>query len=466
MALFLPNVIDVTVSLEATPSDTRSFSSPLFVVAHNITTTNIESYTSADSLVQAGFATNSPAHRFINDCLGGQHRPSLAKLGRMALSTITITVDTLVDVGASVQVNTNVNGVARTVSYTRQAGDADVAALATGLAAALTAQYGSSDDPDFAAAGAVITVTPQTFRCSFGWASVTNNVPHVTIGATSSDSVVPRVTALRAEDDDFAFLATEAHDDTSVLALAAYAEPLPITYMVTVENVDMQDSSDTDNLALDLVALNYRHTFLAYHPQADNYYPEGAWVGSVAGRSPETAYNPSNMVQTGIPSYSLTVQQRQTLTQRNVSHLVTEFGRTTLRGAWSSFGDFLDSIRFALWSDYTITKALFDLKFRLNQLGRTIPYSDEGAALMELEVRNEWAFPAIRGGRLFDFGSSSRDVTTGRVVNLSPVIDFGTRAAQTTADIGNRVWRNGVVEGVMISGINHVRLNVYIVTNR
>ena len=202
---------------------------------------------------------------------------------------------------------------------------------------------------------------------------------------------------------------------------------------------------------------------MQYHPAAKNYFPECAWLSNFANLDPWTLYNPGGLVaMKGIPKITISEQEEITLTARNVSWNKLERNQQYLKGGWASSGMFLDYQRFALWLKYASETALFNLKRKLNNLGRALPYSDDGARMMEQAIQKDVTNVGIRGGRIAD-GTTRSEFG---VIDLNPIVDFGARADQTDTNIANRIWDEGFIEVVMLSGIDRIQVKAYALTNR
>lgn len=467
MATYFKNTVEVQVFTEGAPTETQSFSFPLAIVPHNITSNTIDSFPDVTSLTSAGFAVNSPAYMLVQGSLSGIAPPDLVKIGRLDVDTISLTVNSVPDVGEDVSINANVAGVATTISVTI-ASETTVEDVADSLYAALVAEYTDGvNDPSFAdPAGATdtIVVTPQVYTCSFGWRSAEGTAPHVTVTTQTSDSYSTGIGDALAQDDDVSFILIESKTETDIKEVAAYTETLELQQFLTSTDIaDVKDSASTDNLALDLQGFSYDKTYMQYHPQAKDYFPEASWMSNFAALDPWTLYNPSGLVaMVGIPSITITAQEAITLTDRNVAWNKSERGQQYLNKAWASSGMFLDYQRFALWLKYATETALFNLKRKQNNLGRAIPYSDAGARMMENAIQKDVINVGIRGGRI----ATGTTRSEFGVINLAPIVDFGARADQTDTNIANRIWDEGLIEVVMLSGIDQIKVKAYVLTNR
>ena len=468
MSYYSPQTVDVNVFLGTQPSQINTFDTPLALVGHNLSETLLESYLSVKGITEKGFAVNSPAYRMAVGVFdGGIAPPKTFKLGRCDISAYTIKVNTLVAVGSKISVNCNVNGVAKTISVTRSTeGTKDE--LATLLSTALTTEYPSAttENPQFSPAAGIITVSldADTFPCSFGWNSSTGLLPDVTIGSVTTDTLADKVNEVLALDDNFSFLMSEYKTGSNIKSLSAIMKGLKLQAFFSTSDANSKDNAQTTSLAEDLKVLGYDNTQLQWSLYADTYFPEAAYLGSFCGVKPYRDYNPSGWSLKGVPTDDqLTEQERITLTERNCNIYVTERGVGVFKDGYASSGQFVDTVRFGIWSDETVTQILFDLKKRKGDLGKSIPYSDGGSLMMKAAIMKDYINVGVRGGRI---ATGTTEDEFGNLIDLNPVVDFGTRAQQTDADITNRIWRNGKIEVVMLSGINYIETDIYILSNR
>lgn len=466
MAYYNFQTVDVNVFNNASPQNTQSFSNVLMLVPHNLSTSTIDTITSVDQVKSIGAATNSPLYQMAFGLFsGGIAAPDYANIGRIVPDTYELTVNSIPEVGEDLSIYAKVNGVETTVSYTIEQGDTTTLA-AEGLLAALDLAFpaATAGNPTFASLANVISVTPDTFKSDFGWQSDTDNLPHVAVSYTTSESISTAAENAYNTDDNVSFLISALHDETSIKALASWAETKEIQYGFSTSIADVADTNVTNDLVSDLVALNYTKTFGWYSVYADYYFNEAFNLGSTAGLNPWDLYNESGWTFTGLPVDVLTPTQQNALASKNCNFYISERGYGQYKDGWAISGDYNDVIRFIIWSKYAITTALFELKRRKAKRGSAIPYSDRGAGMMTSAVTSQYITVGVNGGRIATGTTVSSDGDTN--IDLNPIVDFSTRADQTNADISNRIWRNGRVEVVFISGINYITLNAYVNLNR
>ena len=469
MAIYIPETVDVQVFLESASSTRQSFEFPLVAIPHNLSANNIDAFPSISSLTAAGAAINSPVYMFASGLFGGIAPPDLMKVARATVSSVTLTIKSLPSVDDDISLNANVNGVASVISYKIEDGN-DEAAVATALAALLTTAFPASDskNPTFAASGSVITATIPSdgYSASFGWGSFVAKtlVPHITVADVTSDSYVEVIETALSEDDNVAFILAETHAPSDVTALAGFAQASnKYQYKTSSNDVNCANSSDTSNIAYSLSLLSQNKVELMLSAVADTHFPEAAVIGGQAGISPARVQTANLLSLPSIPADNWTQTQRATLAARNTNYYVTERGFGTYREGYSMSGQFSDLIRFSLWMKESVEQSIFDFTRGRVNLASALSYSDDSARQLESTVFNN----VIRVGQ--EGGSIGQGVSTnsqGTAINLDPIVDFGNRADQTDAAIATRTWENATVEVVYLGDIHHVKVNVYVVTNR
>ncbi|AGH32050.1 tail sheath [Vibrio phage PWH3a-P1] len=458
---------EVNLSLATSAGTSASFNIPLVVLPHNLNTARLTAFASTTSVSDLGAATNSPLYRYVAGFFSGNFPSSLIKVARANLLDIDITVgDNIPALGEDISVNVNVDGTAVVVSHTMTGTETDADTTATALAAALTTAFPvGGGNPTFSATGPVVTVVPDTLSVSVGWNSIDEDgVPHTSIVDTTSEDLVTVIDTATSVDNDYYFLMAESRESADVVKLADYAVANDKQYFTSTGDSEVADNADTDNIAITLGDKSQDNVALMYLTADKYYFPESTLVGGMAAIEPYVLFNPNFMTLSGIPIDYLTETQIVTLTQRNTSFYVSERGYSVYKSGWTMGGNFVDTIRNANWAKVRIEEVLTALLKEKANLGSALPYTDVGAAMMGSRVKTQVIDVGIRGGSIAT--GSTTDSETGSVINLNPIINFGTRAQQTNANIANRVWADASVEYVYVSGINNIKVNLNVILNR
>ena len=141
MATYNGSTVEVNTFLSGRPISTQNFEYPMVVVPHNLSTGVVDSFASLNGVVGSGAAINSPIYMFTSGLKGGIAAPSLVKIARATLTSITVTVDAVPAVGEKIAVNANMSMVKRKLISFEIATAGDKDAAAAGLEEALKAAY-------------------------------------------------------------------------------------------------------------------------------------------------------------------------------------------------------------------------------------------------------------------------------------------------------------------------------------
>lgn len=459
---FVDKTIDVTVSLETAPVAQQSFTNALALVPHNLSANTVDSFTSLKSVQDFGAATNSPLYHFASGVFGGKQPISILKVGAMQQNGIEITVDTIPAEGEVVSIYVKVEGIEKTVSFTVPA-SATTSTVAAGLAAAIEVAFPTTDSG--VTANKITFSSPAQDKISVGWGSTNTATkrPHCIIKGLTADTPTDVLAQVQTEDSDFFYVLAESHVPSEVEALGTAVNALDAIYLTSTSDENVKNSANSSNIAVTLADKAQSGVCLTYSKVADTYFTEaytlGAWGGTEASAS--TTLNLNTLE--GVPVDNLSTQERITLTQRNTNYYHKERGENVFKEGWVMSSDFIDTVRFSKWLKIRSEEALFGLFKRKANRGTGVPYSDFGSLMMKNTILTDVVNVGIRNGGIAT--GVTIDELNG-TIDLNPVVEFGTRAAQTTNNIASRIWDNGLIEVVYISPIHHVKVRAYVIGNR
>jgi hypothetical protein len=475
MATFSPNTVDVQVFRSTRVVAANALEFPMYLIPHNLSTNTVDSFSDSKGATDLGAATNSPFSKFISGTFNGIAPPDLAKIGRMPITATEIKVTAVPAVGEDITVYAKVAGVEKLVSYTivTEVTNA-INEAAAGLEAALTTAFGGANDPVFSSATDTITATiiGSTLASSFGYASADLStkfsVPHTRIKNISSATPVATLTSILNEDGNFYFVGAESRDEVEVDALAVFVQSNDMQYVSATSDVGVKDSGDTGNISLTLQAKNLDQTVMTFSTQADWEFPEAGVVGAWAGIRPYNVNSLNLRTIRGLIADNLTNAERQTLAERNTNFYFIENGTSNFYEGWAMAEgtEFADTVRFALWSKLATKSAIFNRLKQRSDAGSAVPYHDLGAAELRAVIQRDMVDVGVRGGTIATGWTEDNTGQSPVRINLDPVIDMSSRAAQTNANIGNRIWDGVEVEMVYISPIHHVNVNLHVILNR
>ena len=239
-------------------------------------------------------------------------------------------------------------------------------------------------------------------------------------------------------------------------------------YVTSTSDVGVKDSTDTGNISLTLQAKNLEQTVMTYSSQADWEFPEAGIIGAWAGIPPYVVNSLNLRTIRGLIADQLTPPERQTLATRNTNYYFIENGTSNFYEGWAMVEgtEFADTVRFALWAKLATKSAIFNRLKQRSDAGLAIPYHDLGAGELRAVIQRDMVDVGVRGGAV---ATGWTEDNTGQFpvrINLDPIIDMSSRAAQTNTNIGERIWDGVEVEMVYISPIHHVNVKLYVILNR
>lgn len=198
---------------------------------------------------------------------------------------------------------------------------------------------------------------------------------------------------------------------------------------------------DTSSIAFQLFSGGFARTFLLYHQDADDDFPECAWFGRVLPLEPGSETWKFKTLAT--ISYS-NLSTTQSQNARNKKANTYEFigGRGITREGTVSAGEFIDIIRGVDWLTARIQEFVYSVLVNNNK----VPYTNAGIAVIQAEVKR-----ALQLGIDNNFLSSDPE----------PEVTVPDAASVPPTDKANRILRNvqfnatlaGAIHAVEIQGI-------------
>lgn len=457
MAAFIPYTVKTTVTLSGRQTTSANFANPLFVSIHNLFTARQVLVTSTADLLDLGFPDGHPAVKFSQGLFAGKQAPSLLRIGRAVPSAYTIQVDTASVTGDILSVNMSLGGVKSTFSYTVLVTDTTSQLKGTGLATVLAADAGITTAVSDANGLITIVLAAPTTATAFG-------VGQNTIIYTTTVETIPDiVNVIQDETTDFAMITAEMHDIVSQEALALLNESNDTLYLYSSQDIDLTDVVEVGDVGSKLKAKEYEYTTGFYHTNADVDFPEGALIGTFASQDPSYLFTANLQSLKGIAVDTLSAGQLSSLAAKNVSWYVYDHGVGCFHEGWTSNGDFLDRVRFALWVKLRSNESLFNTMKRRADRSSCLGYNDKDVMIAVSNLYTDMINVGIRNGAILTgIGVDSE----GGTINYNPIVTPNTRANQTNAAIAQRLWEDFTVELVYNSPIHHLDNKTYIVNNR
>ena len=259
-----------------------------------------------------------------------------------------------------------------------------------------------------------------------------------------SDAVQDDLDAVQESSDDWYGLALTSRAVQDILSTATWTETRQKLFgtcssQETIINLDANE--DQVSIAYQLFTAGYTKTFLMYHQDADDDYPECAWFGKCLPLEPGS--ETWKFKQLATISYSnLSTNQSINAQSKsaNTYQYVGGFG-ITAEGTVSN-GEFIDVIRGVAWLTARIQEFVFFVLVNNNK----VPYTDTGIAMIEAEVR-----------RALDLGVSNNflaedpeyTVTVPRAASIPP----NDKANRILRDVSFQATLAGAIHFVEIRGV-------------
>lgn len=244
-------------------------------------------------------------------------------------------------------------------------------------------------------------------------------------------------------DSEWFFLLTDLHTNADVLAAAAWAEANKRMYIVSLQDADILTATPSNTLD-DLQTLQYDNTFVFVHQDADTEFVEGGIIGAMAGLTPGTSTLHGKTLP-GVASTTFTRTESDNVTSQNgnVYPQIASVG-FFLEGNVVS-GRYFDVIRGALYLEARMEEDIFAFIKRESDLGRKIPYTDNGVAMIEAVMYSRLQTSVDQG---FLASSPRPKVFPPLVADVSAV----DKAARLLPDVPFEATLAGAIHTVTIRG--------------
>lgn len=221
-----------------------------------------------------------------------------------------------------------------------------------------------------------ITVTPNILTLQKGLLIE----PLVPTNAIETD-----LDAVQASSDDWYGIALTSRAIQDVISTANWTETRPKLFGTASSElaiIDQSANDDVTSLAYILSSAGYTRTFLMYHQDANDDFPECAWFGRCLPLEPGSeTWKFKRLATISYSKLSTTQSINAQQKSANTYQFVGGFG-ITAEGTVSS-GEFIDIIRGVDWLTARIQEFVFFVLVNNNK----VPYTDAGIALIEAEVR-------------------------------------------------------------------------------
>lgn len=219
--------------------------------------------------------------------------------------------------------------------------------------------------------------------------------PKIIVGrkATEDETWQEALHESETDNSEWFALVCEARDAADQEALAEVVQGLKKVYGTSSSDPDATNPSATGDIGSLLSGAGYDRTFVVYSENADEEYPEAAWIGDQLPRTPGSNDWCFKNV-TGVTPTKLTDTQRATLREKGYNTYTTVGGVSIFQDGNMADGTPIDEIIFVDWLVARMQEGVY---FRLiNTL--KVPYTRAGFTLIENEIRSVLSQGIANGG--------------------------------------------------------------------
>lgn len=374
--------VQLTITKTGLGISRAGFGTPLVLSANAPWPQLVRTYQSTADVAVDFPNTDSPEFLMAQRLFGQEISPSRIKIGRtLAKPTQSYTLDnvTVVD-NFEYSLQAEGEGVTSTDATFTSGVSATSATIAVGLVIALNGVVGKN----YTAVGADFPIVV-TGDAPGNWFSLAVNQPdNFQIEQDHADpGVVADIIAITKVDNDWYGLLSLYNSKAYVLAISAYIETVKKVYATlstSTESIVVDAGSGTD-LLQSLAANNYKRTSSWWHKSPASFL-DGAMFGRFLPTTPG-ASTAKFLKLVGVVASNLNATNRVNLSARNANHFEGTAGVDITQEGHVVSGDYLDATRNLDALDDDMSKSVLESLIDAD----TVPFDDEGLALIENEIR-------------------------------------------------------------------------------
>jgi hypothetical protein len=432
----LNDIVTVAISTTGPAPTQQGFGIPLIfgaVAGWGASVDRIRFYTSTTAMVADGIATTDPEYLAAAAAFAQNPAPPTIAVGKRVNKPTQQFKVTVLQGVVGKRYSVFVNGVEKFFV----AVDTVLANIATGLAAAIGTPTG------FGAAAAVGAVVTFTASAAGNWARVSAANPNIDLDCWQShadNAAQAELTAIRNVDDTWyglvsTFAGTIGATNTSEVGqIAAWTEANQKLYIAGMQDSVILSALTTD-ISSNLKALSYARTSGWYH-QDNGVFLDAGVAGKCLPLAPGSETWKFKTIA-GVPVQTFTATQQANLKTKRTNYYYSVAGIGITTEGYVSSGEFVDTIRGRDWLAARLQTRILTLLLN----AKKVPYTDQGIALVESEVRAQLN-EAVAQGYL--------------AASPSPTVTVPLAASVSSTDKTNRVLNNvlfsAVLQGAIHSG--------------
>ncbi len=414
----LSQIARVVIALSTASIAKASFGIPLIVAPTTGFSERVRIYTDPDAAIDDGL--DARTLKAINSVFGQSPRPDRVYVGRRNLETVAITTG-LTSVTAGNVFSLDVDGA--TYAYVAKSGDT-ITQVFTGLSDALKASGSITSKYAIRTNEASIDIEPldstQAAVIKMG-----NNLIHTPQG--DPNNIAADLVAIKRENNDFYGLMLTERGDNMLMQTAIWTETQSKLFFACSGNPDIWDASKSDDIASLLQQQQYYRTALIAHKEADDEFPEAAWMGRCFSIQPGgEVWALKNL--TGITPSNFSDTEQQVIWRKgaNTYEKYSENVYMTNPGKVSA-GEWIDTIRGRDFAVDTIQKDMASAQIR----AKKIPYTNAGIQICVNTVRGSLVKLQKAGVLAPDEVNSDGETVPGFVISYPNAADVDANTKAT-----------------------------------
>jgi hypothetical protein len=260
---------------------------------------------------------------------------------------------------------------------------------------------------------------------------------------TESDTVTNDLNAISAVNDDWYALASTTRTTATIKQIAAWVEARIKLYGISSDNaniINVAAGTDTTSIAAFLNINGYVRSFVIYHQDSQDDFPECAWFGAVLPLVPGSETWKFKKLN-GIAYSNLTSNQETNAFDKSCNTYEYIGGAGITQQGTVAQGEYIDIIRGVDWLTSTIQTYVYSVLVN----NPKVPYTDAGIASIQAEVK-----------RALQLGISNNFIAA----DPAPICTVPRAADVPPIDKANRILKNvkftatlaGAIHAVEISG--------------
>lgn len=427
----LSDIVQVNITTQATAPSRVGFGTPLVMAYHTVFSERARIYKSITAMVDDGFSPNDPAVRAVQAILSQNPKVGEVVVGRAA-NAPTQKINLVPVVQNDTLYRVSINGV-----------DFDFTSDATATADEITAGLALAINGGSEPVTATDNVGDLDLVSDTGGLLFTLEVDRQLLkqaNTTVDPGIVADISAVQNENNDWYALHLTSLGKAEIEAAAAYIEAQVKAMIVSSADDDIYTTATTD-VGSALSTANYARTALMYHPKSMIQYAGAAWAGKNLPKDPGSITWKFKTLA-GVDTVQLTETEITNLENKNVNHFTSVSGISITQQGTMAGGTFIDITRSV---DFLRARLQEFIYAQLANLDK-IPFTDEGVAVIEAEVR---AVLQLGIGQGILAANPEPVITVPRVADVS----FSDKASRLLPDVEFEATLAGAIHSVQIEGV-------------